>query len=530
MFKIVFLFVISLLITSEIFPQPDLRIDPNRVRFRDIFTRIDSTFFINEGDQVLSIDSLVYTKSNYYSIYFEGNKQIPFTIEPDDTVTTYVVLENFYNITVTDTSDTIWVYNSGNIDPERLRIQIEFFDDDTATVICYVKDEFQQPLSNTDLYYFYYGIYLVGEARTDPNGYYELKLPKGLYTVAAAKDGYRTIFNSATPDPFFAPLIQLDSGQTVTIDYSLPIIGTSNLSVSGTVYDSLTGNIVDKGVIIVRKGNHTPSRMMAEDSTVYAGFIRTDGSYSVSVEQDTFYYVQTYSNYFLPGYYNSAGYASVFWQNADTLLINSNINDKNLYLQKDLSYGGGTAMGSISLPPYESLTYEGITLFARSVSSGQLYSYGFGKDDASFRLDNIPYGTYEMVAQRIGLPNAISQPFTIDSLIPSVVNISVTFNPVNVDDDNFQPSEFRLEQNFPNPFNPGTTIQWQSGIHSRTTLKVFDILGNEITTLVDADLPAGKYEIEFNTTDSPRELASGVYIFRLQAGSFTHSRKMILLR
>lgn len=528
MFKIVFLFVIMLLLTPEIFPQPSLKIDPNKVRFRDIFTRLDSTSFINDGDQILRIDSLVFQKNDFYNIYFEENRQVPFTITPDDTVTTYVILENFYNITVSDTIDTILVYHNGTESPRKLRIEIDFFDDDMAKIICNVRDSFQQPLGNTDLYYFYYGIYLVGSARTDPNGYYELNLPKGIYTVAAAKPGYRTIFNNDTPDPFFAPLVQLDSGQTVVIDYTMPSLSSTNYSVSGVVYDSASGGILNKGVVIVRKGSHAPSRMMMEDSTVYAGFIAGDGSYSVNVESDTFYYVQTYSNYYLPGYYNSAGYASVFWQNADTLLINSNISDKNIYLQRDLSFGGGMATGNINIPNYESLTYEGITLFARSVSSGQLYNYGFGKDDATFRLDNIPYGNYELIAQRVGLPNAISQQFTIDSLNPFVSDLSIIFEPSSVsEDNNFIVEDFHLLQNYPNPFNPSTRIQWQSYVNSKTTLKVYDVLGNEVATLVDAELPAGKYEVDFSAKES---LSSGVYIYRLQAGDYSSSKKMILLR
>lgn len=528
MFKIVFLFVISLLLSAEIFPQPSLKIDPNRVRFQDVFNRIDSTYFINDGNQILSVDSLVYQKSDFYKIYFEGNRQVPFTILPDDSVTTYVMLENFFNITVTDTVDTILVYHNGTESPRQLRIKIDFFDDDTAKIICNVRDEFQQPLANVNLYYFYYGIYLVGSARTDPNGYYELNLPKGFYTVAAAKEGFRTIFNNGTPDPFFAPLIQIDSGQTAVVDYTLPQLGTSNYSVSGFVYDSVSGNVINKGVVVVRKGNHSPSRMIMEDSTVYAGFIGSDGSYTVNVESDTFYYVQTYSNYFLPGYYNSAGYASVFWQNADTLLINSNIDDKDIYLQRDFSYGGGTAMGTISLPPYESLTYEGITLFARSVSSGQMYNYGFGKDDATFRLDNIPYGTYELVAQRVGLPNAVSQPFTIDSINTSAQGITIIFNPTSIAQESGSlPVVFSLNQNYPNPFNPFTTISWQTNVQSKTTLKVYDVLGNLVAFLVDADLPAGKYEVVFHANKS---FSSGVYFYRLQVNSFTAVKKMILLR
>lgn len=96
----------------------------------------------------------------------------------------------------------------------------------------------------------------------------------------------------------------------------------------------------------------------------------------------------------------------------------------------------------------------------------------------------------------------------------------------NNDDGNNTPSEFNLEQNYPNPFNPSTKISWQSPVGSWQTLKVFDILGNEVATLVDEYKEAGRYEVEFDASN----LSSGVYIYRLQADKFVNTRKMILLR
>lgn len=80
--------------------------------------------------------------------------------------------------------------------------------------------------------------------------------------------------------------------------------------------------------------------------------------------------------------------------------------------------------------------------------------------------------------------------------------------------------------NYPNPFNPVTKISWLSPIGSWQTLKVYDILGNEITTLVNEYKPKGNYEIEFDATGLP----SGVYFYRLKAGDFIKTNKMLLLK
>jgi len=88
------------------------------------------------------------------------------------------------------------------------------------------------------------------------------------------------------------------------------------------------------------------------------------------------------------------------------------------------------------------------------------------------------------------------------------------------------PGEYRLFQNYPNPFNPSTKISWQSPVSSWQTLKVYDILGNKVATLVNEEKPSGKYEIEFN----PENLSSGIFFYQLSVGDFIETKKMILLR
>jgi hypothetical protein len=88
------------------------------------------------------------------------------------------------------------------------------------------------------------------------------------------------------------------------------------------------------------------------------------------------------------------------------------------------------------------------------------------------------------------------------------------------------PDSYHLAQNYPNPFNPSTKISWQSPVGSWQTLKVYDILGNEVATLVDEFREAGRYEVTFDRSN----LASGIYYYRLQAGSFIETKKMVLIK
>ncbi|HSW56406.1 MAG TPA: T9SS type A sorting domain-containing protein [Ignavibacteriaceae bacterium] len=111
---------------------------------------------------------------------------------------------------------------------------------------------------------------------------------------------------------------------------------------------------------------------------------------------------------------------------------------------------------------------------------------------------------------------------------------------------NFISDDFVLHQNYPNPFNPSTVISYQLPVSSDVTLKVYDILGNEIATLVNEEKPAGTYEVEFNIySDEGRNLSSGIYFYQIKVGGsvrkdsfeeinsgqgFIETKKMILLR
>jgi hypothetical protein len=90
----------------------------------------------------------------------------------------------------------------------------------------------------------------------------------------------------------------------------------------------------------------------------------------------------------------------------------------------------------------------------------------------------------------------------------------------------FLPSEYSLSQNFPNPFNPSSNIVFTIPERNFVSLKVFDLLGSEIISLVNEELDAGRYEVEFSGND----LSSGIYIYQIRAGSFIDTKKMILLR
>jgi mannose/cellobiose epimerase-like protein (N-acyl-D-glucosamine 2-epimerase family) len=131
--------------------------------------------------------------------------------------------------------------------------------------------------------------------------------------------------------------------------------------------------------------------------------------------------------------------------------------------------------------------------------------------------DGTAYNDYSADTRVLNLPSGIGGDFK--------VTYELT-NPVYVANQNTAPVEFKLNQNYPNPFNPTTTISYSIAKSGKVSLKVYDLLGREVTTLINEDQAAGDYRVTFNAGN----LSSGVYFYTMQAGNFSESRKLILLK
>jgi hypothetical protein len=97
---------------------------------------------------------------------------------------------------------------------------------------------------------------------------------------------------------------------------------------------------------------------------------------------------------------------------------------------------------------------------------------------------------------------------------------------IESEDNKIIPKEFYLFQNYPNPFNPSTRIRWESPQSGLQILKVYDILGKEIATLVNEEKQAGRYEVKFDGAS----LSSGIYFYAFKTGNFVDTKKLILMK
>ncbi len=166
-------------------------------------------------------------------------------------------------------------------------------------------------------------------------------------------------------------------------------------------------------------------------------------------------------------------------------------------------------------------------------------------DNITYNEENIfEYGniSYEVNTQGIG-NRTVRLKLVVDDNINSAYSMSKIYSDEsvleksNVKEINYNGNEsitsYDLFQNYPNPFNPSTTIKYQIPKSGNVTIKVFDILGAEVATLVSEFQNEGRYEVNFDASNLPagrQGLASGVYIYRLTAGEFIQSMKMLLLK
>ena len=168
----------------------------------------------------------------------------------------------------------------------------------------------------------------------------------------------------------------------------------------------------------------------------------------------------------------------------------------------------------------------GLTKEGSSIGAGIFYSptqhsaYSEFVVNVTYFSDDIPDEAAIVILIANSQPAHIGSSFTLDDL---------SFGPATTDVKEAgtgKPYSFALDQNYPNPFNPSTKIQFQIPEAQSVTLKVYNLLGQEVSTLVNEQLQGGRYRVEFDGSNLP----SGTYFYRFQAGDFSEVKKMTIAK
>lgn len=226
---------------------------------------------------------------------------------------------------------------------------------------------------------------------------------------------------------------------------------------------------------------------------------------------------------FVPTYYPS----TINWQNATEItLSNSGLSNIDVLVYRINNTGGPFHIAGHIYKQTQAVRPEvdGAIIYAKI--GDEFKAYSLTKSSGAYRIDSLPSGTFTLFAQRMGyngqLKNVEITNFSKDSIDFVFDNYLIGINNEGL----IIPESYWLGNSFPNPFNPSVTIKFGLPKTSLTRIIIYDMLGREILRLVNEELKSGNYSINWNASG----FASGIYFYRIEAGDFVETKKMILLK
>jgi Secretion system C-terminal sorting domain len=520
----------ALLGTRAIFAQLDIY--PAKLEFKDTWNRLKNITIVNKGAQAVTIDSIYYKSnvnynSNFYLTRFNKYGDFPFVLNSGDTAIMDCILSGYFSVTSQDTSDTMLIATSSKI--AKIGIKIDYVSGYYYYgVVGGEITDGQAPLDSASVLFFYEGNFLFKTVTAQSSGRYSAELPPGEYTVAVDRPSYPLTFYNGQPDPNCANSIAVRQNDSLQINFNLTKAAQTGYTVSGKVLDQRSGALLRRGIIVVRRGTHTPSKLnQNSEDNEYAGIINSDGSFKIENIASGNYLVQSLSSYYVPTYYTSGTKNITFWQDANSLTVNQNIQNTSISMPRDSSVGGGTISGKIFSDDL-SIDFCDITIYAYSLINNDttIYSYAFADDSGNYKITGLPVGNYRLIAQKIGYPDALSNTKLVISEQETALTGANLYFDQDTGGDKTIPPTTMLYQNYPNPFNPVTIIEFYVVKNSAISLKIRNTLGQQVAVLYEGYLPAGTYSFKFNGNN----LASGVYFAALVSNGMLQTKKMLLLK
>jgi hypothetical protein len=293
---------------------------------------------------------------------------------------------------------------------------------------------------------------------------------------------------------------------------------TPTVTISGTVKYTDSA-IVSQGKVKALWLDTANFQIVVRDS---AGILTNGTYFLLNVPQSAPVFIMAYPSSeddFIPTYHQS----SISWQNA--LLVSTDSNSTGIDVSANrilYSINQHFIYGYISGNQISSYLKDAIIYAA----SGGLYrGFAVSVQNGYYKIPSLPQGNYTIYADRIGyIGQTTTANLTGDSLRVDFILIKLPIGIKNLSKE--VPDEYVLEQNYPNPFNPETKIRISIAKYGLVKLTVYNILGKEITSLVNQYLNPGTYEVVFNSNNIP----SGVYFYIMESGSYISARKMILVK
>jgi len=362
---------------------------------------------------------------------------------------------------------------------------------------------------------------IFGRAWTDSLGHYTAHVLAGKsYIAMAIKRGYLPQFFDHQQDPRDADIIQVNQ-DTSGIDFALIPRPVEANSISGLVRDS-AGTGVPSRIVLIPLYHSWHARFGSTDSL---------GAYVIShVRAGRYFVLALPLGSYAPAFYKAGEYGVIHWRDADTVQIAGTVTGIDIGVVPIAGDGPTRLAGSVKS---DGIPVAGVNVFATN-AQGNILGYGMTDNSGAYTIDGLPAGPLTVMADREGY-NAAQAALSIGPTEFSVNGVGLTLipsTPASVSEQRDIPAAYALEQNYPNPFNPTTSIGFQLSAASVVTLKVFNVLGQEVAVLANETKPAGRYSVTWDA----RRFASGVYFYALNASAvgggqtFSSLKKMVLVK
>lgn len=364
----------------------------------------------------------------------------------------------------------------------------------------------------------------------DSLGRYSLSLPQGQYIAFAKAPGYMTEFYLEASDFLSASLITLTEDKD-SIDFTLSqsppvVLG----SIQGSVYDS--SRQVGVRSRIIAWSNQWTISPMGDERRAHVTDTDSTGAFIVAdLPPGSYILLALPLGKYAPAFY-STDTVTMRWRMATQIAVNGTaVTGITIYVRPIPGRFSGYASirGSVQTSSASSASMAGTLVFARA--GGVTAGYGVTSAAGVYAVDGLAPGTYTVEVDRLGYQEPTTKSVTVSyTSLGSPVNATADFRITSVTSvesaSSSTPLEFRLAQNYPNPFNPSTTIEYSVASTGLVTLRVYNLLGQAVGTLVDAVQAAGTHRVVFEATGLP----SGVYFTRLEQAGLVQTRRMILMR
>ena len=352
---------------------------------------------------------------------------------------------------------------------------------------------------------------------TNANGSYSITLPQGEYRLSAhsTQGDYIIQFYDQAIDPLSSSIININSNIS-NINFNLtPLPVNNNYFVSGTVTIEGEAPLTNIMVVAVSSDEDWETTTTTD---IY-------GNYTLPVVYPGNYYILAIEPSSPPTFFPNAHY----WETAEAVSVNGHVHNININMENVINYGANgtnTISGNVSSSlENEIISNAGIII---KNTSGQTIGFSNTSQNGQYVVNNLPDDEIEIIVTKIRY-NSIVENTTIDGNI--IIDYVLTPY-VTSDADETTPELIALKiSNYPNPFNPTTTIAFSLQNKESVSLEIFNVKGQKVKTLLKNEILTGNQKILWNGKDNHgNNVGSGIYFSRIKTESETAVGKMVLIK